>query len=338
MTGASAEFLLCGLAILIAGTVLTRCADRIAELSGLGRIFVGSVFLAAATSLPELTVDLGAVRLGSPDLAAGDLLGSSLMNLLILAVLDSAGLSPRRAFGSDSRHHATAALLTIFLTAWIGLAAASGGGGEVLGAGPFSWGVLALYALGLRIIWLEQDHAEAAAELKKPNARLARDLIRPVAGYAASALAILLAAPRLAAAADRLAVLSGLGQTFIGTTALALATSLPELVSTVVAFRIGAPDLALGNIFGSNAFNMILFLPLDLALPGSFFAAVRPVHALTAFAVIAATTLAVMGQVLKPRERRWYLEPSPELIALLIAGLLWLLYRSRDGLGSALAS
>ena len=269
------------------------------------------------------------------ELQSLDLLGSSLMNLLILAVLDSAGLSSRRAFGSDSRHHSLAALMTILLTAWVGLAAASGGGKEVFGAGLFSWSLLILYAMGLRVIWREQDGGEASAELKRPGPRLAKELAWPVAGYAAAALVILFAAPRLAAAADRLAVLSGLGQTFVGTTLLALATSLPELVATVTAFRIGAPDLALGNIFGSNAFNMVLFLPLDLAMPGPFFGAVRPVHALTAFAVIAASTLAVIGQILKPRDRRWYLEPSPELIALMIAGLLWLLYHSRDGIGPA---
>lgn len=330
MTRVITEFLFSCAAILFAGAWLTRCADKIAHLSGLGRVFVGSVFLAAATSLPELSVDLSAVHQGNPDLAAGDLLGSSLMNLLILAVLDSAGISSRRAFGADSRHHATAALLSVFLTAWVGLAAASGGGPSLLGAGPFSWGVLVIYALGMRVIWREQDPAEAAGP-KQPGPGLTKELAGPAAGYAGAALVILAAAPRLAASAERLAELTGLGQSFIGTTALALATSLPELVATFTAFRIGAPDLALGNIFGSNAFNMILFLPLDLALPGSFFGAIRPAHGLTAFAVIAATTLAVMGQVLKPRERRWFLEPSSQLMALLIAGLLWLLYHGRDG-------
>lgn len=321
------EFAVCALIIMAAGTLLTRCADSIAERSGLGRVFVGSVFLAGATSLPELGVDLSAVRLGAPDLAAGDLLGSSLMNLLILAVADAAGFTPRRAFGADSRHHALSALLAVFLTAWVGLAAASGGGREILGAGVFSWGLIVIYLIGLRVTWLDQGLSEAASELSRPSVRLARALARPLLGYAAAAAAIFFTAHRLAGAADRLATLSGLGQTFIGTTALALTTSLPELVSTVAAFRIGAPDLALGNIFGSNAFNMLLFLPLDLALPGSFFAAVRPVHAFTAFAVIAATTLGVMGQVLRPREKRWFLEPSAELIALVISGLLWLLYR-----------
>ena len=81
-----------GLAAIVAtaGTILARSADRIAAATGLGRVLVGSVLLAAATSLPELSVDVAAVRGGMTDLAAGDLLGSSLMNLLILAGVDLA--------------------------------------------------------------------------------------------------------------------------------------------------------------------------------------------------------------------------------------------------------
>lgn len=331
MTEALAVFFVSGLAILAAGTVLTRCADRIAELSGLGRVLVGSVFLAGATSLPELSVDLSAVRQGTPDLAAGDLLGSSLMNLLILAVIDAAGFSPRRAFGSDSRQHSLSALHAVFLTAWVGLAAASGGGPEFLGAGVLSWGLLAVYLVGLRLTWLDQDLEEIAPETTRPHPRFSRALLRPVLGYLAAAAVILYVAPRLAEAAERMSTLSGLGQTFVGTTALALATSLPELVSTITAIRIGAPDLAMGNIFGSNAFNMLLFLPLDWASPGPFFASLHPYHSLTAFAVISATTLGVAGQILKPREKRWFLAPSAQMIGLLIVALLWMLYRHRGG-------
>lgn len=328
MTALLLEISLYALAILGAGVVLTRCADRLAHITGLGRVFVGSVFLAAATSLPELSVDLAAVRLGSPDIAAGDLFGSSLMNLLILAALDSAGISARRAFGADSRQHALSALTAVFLTAWAGLAAEAGSGSQWLGAGGFAWMLLPLYLAGLRITWLDERLSDAAAELERPDRRLARDLAAPAAGYLAAAAALFLVGPRLAHAASRLAALSGLGETFVGTTLVALATSLPELVATVSAFRLGAPELALGNVFGSNAFNMLLFLPLDLAFPGSFFASVRPLHSMTAFAVIAVTTLAVMGQVLRPRERRWYLDPSAPLVALLTAGLLWLLFRA----------
>jgi len=84
------EFLALAAVIAPAGTFLAKSADQIAEITRLGRLLVGSVLLAAATSLPELTVDISAVRQGMPDLAVGDLFGSSLMNLLILAVLDLA--------------------------------------------------------------------------------------------------------------------------------------------------------------------------------------------------------------------------------------------------------
>lgn len=83
--------------------------------------------------------------------------------------------------------------------------------------------------------------------------------------------------PFLAQAAGQLAEASGLGGTFIGTTLVALATSLPELVATLVPICLGAADLAIGNLFGSNAFNMLL-LPLDLAFPGSLLAGVSQTH------------------------------------------------------------
>jgi cation:H+ antiporter len=82
------QFVLLAGAVAIAGSLLARSADRIAEATGLGRLLVGSLLLAGVTSLPELSVDIAAIRSGFVDLAAGDLLGSSLMNLLILAVFD----------------------------------------------------------------------------------------------------------------------------------------------------------------------------------------------------------------------------------------------------------
>ena len=88
---------------------------------------------------------------------------------------------------------------------------------------------------------------------------------------------IFLAGPRLAHVAGQLADLSGLGKTFVGTTLVALCTSLPELVASITALRMKSFDLVIGNVFGSNAFNMILFVPLDAAHPGSLFADISPV-------------------------------------------------------------
>jgi cation:H+ antiporter len=111
-------------------------------------------------------------------------------------------------------------------------------------------------------------------------------------------------APFLASAADRIATLSELEHSFVGTTLLALTTSLPELVATLAAARLGSFDLALGNIFGSNSFNMLLLVPLDLLQPGPLLSLVRPLHAVTAFGVVLATSVAVMAQLYRFEKRK----------------------------------
>ena len=135
-------------------------------------------------------------------------------------------------------------------------------------------------------------------------------LPKAILGYIAGATTIVVTAPYMAEAAGELADLTGLGGTFFGTTMVALCTSLPELVATVVSVRMGAFDLALGNIFGSNTFNMILLVPLDIASSGSLMAGVSQTHALTAFATILVTAVAVMGQLYHVEKRKRFVEPD----------------------------
>lgn len=131
----------------------------------------------------------------------------------------------------------------------------------------------------------------------------------------------------LAATAAELADRSGLGGTFVGTTLVAVTTSLPELVASLTAVRLGAVDLAIGNVFGSNAFNMIMFVPLDAAYPGSLFGAVSSAHAVTAFAVIVATAITVLGQLYHAERRLPVIEPDALLVILVIGGALALVFR-----------
>ena len=97
-------FIGAGAVVILAGTALARYGDAIAEATGLGRLWIGSVLLAGATSLPELTTGISAVRLGAVDLAVGDLFGSSLANMLILAVIDL--LPPQRQVLRQATLHA----------------------------------------------------------------------------------------------------------------------------------------------------------------------------------------------------------------------------------------
>ena len=329
-----ASFLGLATVVAAAGTILARSADRIAEVTGLGRLLVGSVLLAAATSLPELTVDIAAVRHGMPDLATGDLLGSSLMNLLILAGIDLAQRSGHRMLSREAASHALSATLSIALTGLVALAVLTAGRlppVTFLGIGGWSWAIFSAWLLGARMLFIDQRisarvAAEAAAESGAgPVAR--SGLGRPAVAFAVAAAVLVVAGPRLAAVADELARETGLGRTFVGTTLVALTTSLPELVASVAAVRMGAFDLAIGNTFGSNAFNMILFVPLDAFHPGPLFAAVNPAHAVTALAVIVATATAVLGQLYHEERRLPILEPDAVLVVLVVVGALALVSR-----------
>jgi cation:H+ antiporter len=318
--------------IVAAGVGLARFVDRLSDLTGLGRLLAGTVLAAAATSLPELSVDLSAVRQGDPDLAVGDLMGSSLFNLLVLAALDLSYYSRGRMLSRAAAAHALSGTMTIAIT---GVAAAAlllaprlgpPPVGEI-GFGPLS--ILLVYALGVRLVHFDQ-RASAGAERPALGARgRRREVARATLGYLACAAAILLAGPRLAASASDLAAATGLGSTFFGTVFVALCTSLPELVVSLEALRARAFDLAVGNLFGSNAFNMVLLAPLDLVHPGPLLAAVSPSHALTAVATMVVTAVAVLGQLYSVERRRPFLEPDALLVAALVVATLLGLYLLR---------
>lgn len=329
------QFLVCAAVIIVAGTFLSKFADAIAELTGLGRLLIGSVLLAGATSLPELTVDVSAVRLGAVDLAVGDLLGSSLMNLLILALLDFSHHSRGRMLSRQAAAHALSGSVSASLICLISLGLLTGkllGPNAVLGISPATYAIVFAYLFGVRLVFLDQRIAQrtAAEQGVQPHGSVAgMTLGKALAGFGVCAGAILLAGPFLAHAADQLATKTGLGGTFVGTTLVAFSTSLPELVSSFAALKMGAPDLAIGNIFGSNAFNMILLAPLDIVHPGPLLAAVSPSHAITCVAAVLATLVAVMGQLYQSEKRTRLIEPDAGLVILIVVGALALVYFSR---------
>jgi len=330
LTALSLQFLALAAVVAGAGTVLARAADAIAESTGLGRLLVGSVLLAAATSLPELTVDIAAVREGHADLAAGDLLGSSLMNLLILAGIDLARRNGRRMLSREAASHALSATLAIALTGLAGAAILTAGklpSVVVLGIGGWSWAILIAYLLGARMLFIDQRISARLAAETAADQPAAGPLWKPAVLFTAAAAVLVAIGPRLATTAAELAERSGLGGTFVGTTLVALTTSLPELVASLAAVRLGAVDLAIGNTFGSNAFNMILFVPLDAVYPDQLFQAVSPIHAVTALAVIVATAIAVLGQLYHAERRLPIVEPDALLMLLVIGGALALVFQ-----------
>ena len=339
-------FLGTGAVIVLAGTLLARSGDVIAARTRLGGLWVGSIFLAVATSLPELTTDIAAVRMGEPDLAAGDLFGSSMANMLILALVT---LLPagRELFARATLDHALYATLAIILTSIAAAVILASPSLTVMGVGPGSLVLVAVYLVGIRTIFRHTVIAQVAgttAETHAPvpaggvaasatNDRPDRagetrtggplPALRPtVIRFLAAALLILLAAPRFADAANDLAIITGLGTTFVGTWLVGMATSLPELATSIAAVRLGAYDLAVGNLFGSNAFNMSLFVVLDAVHDGPLLADVAPAHAISALVAIVLMAVGLSGLVYRAKRRFAMLEPSGVAMLLIyLAGL-----------------
>ncbi|UUO07327.1 hypothetical protein M4951_03225 [Blastopirellula sp. J2-11] len=324
--------------IVFAGSFMTKAADVIGEKSGLGSSLAGLVLLAAATSLPEFAININAVQLpdytNGVDLAMGNILGSSLFNLLILGIIDLAFRSKQRMFSSVSAAHALSALASIALTSILllflilhkqsldfSLSAAHIGFGSI-GIGLF-------YFFSLRLIYLDQQvAAQLEAPLIEEAAEIKMSLARAIVTYLIATVVIFVAARYLSIVADRVAVVTGLGGTFVGSTFLALTTSLPELVTTIVAVRMGASDMAIGNILGSNAFNIAIILPVDAFYTrGAILQDANIVHAFTAAAVIFVTCVATMGILYRAEKRFWLVEPDALLVVILVLASLWMIYR-----------
>lgn len=332
MTLAIVEFGIAALVIIIAGTFLSKFADEIAERTGFGRLLIGSVLLAGATSLPELTVDISAVRNGMADLALGDLMGSSLFNLLILAILDLSSHSKGRMLSRQAARHALSGNVSAALTAIVAIVLLTQpilAGGEILCVSYGLWLVALGYILGVRLIYCDQQASRIEAAATGP----ATDHVEsdswklPALGFTTSAVVIVLVGPYLAQAAGQIADSSGLGKTFIGTTLVAFSTSLPELVASLAALRMGAHDLAIGNVLGSNAFNMMLLVPLDVVHKGPMLADVSKAHAITCLSAIVATLVVVLGQLYQVERRRRFVEPDAYLVIVVVFGSLWLIYQ-----------
>src|SRR5215472_8918769 len=277
MTHAFAMMLVTGAVVVLAGILLGWSADRIANLTGLGELWIGWVLLAGATSVPEFVTDTSAVRIHAANLAGGDLFGSSLTNMAILAVLalSFASGSEKGSTGDKSRGAARpdspdlfnaglAILLTVLGTAFTLFHSNIG----TSGVRPESLSLLVLWIVGTRILYKRQQaqcHEQgAAASLARENLtdRLSH-ASWPILIFVSGAGIIFLVAPIFARSAQQFSAVSRWGDSFVGTWLVGFSTALPDLVSSVTACRLGAFDLAVASLSGSCAFNMVVFFVMD---------------------------------------------------------------------------
>jgi cation:H+ antiporter len=314
--------------IAFAGTGLSRYGDILAEKWGLGRTWVGFILLATVTSLPELVTGLSSVTVAdAPDLAVGDVLGSCAFNLLIFAMLDlqegGKALSSRASVG-----HVLSAAFGILLLSVISLSLVAGNRIVLpsLGwVGIPSVAILGIYLVAAKVVYSYEKRQiagfvrEIAEELHYRGVTAGRAMTM----YGVHAALVVGAAGALPWAGAEIARSTGLGQTFVGSAFLAVATSLPEVVVSLAAARIGAVDLAIGNLLGSNIFNACILAVDDLFYaPGPIYGAVTASHAIPALTAIAMTGAAVAGLVYRAEKKRFPL--AWDSVAMVLAYILGL--------------
>lgn len=266
-----AQFLACAGFIVGAGVFLVKFGDAIAERTGLGQLWAGAILVATATSLPELFTGIGSVLIFDvPDLAVGTLLGSCVINLLILVVLDMLA-GPRSFFDGVNPAYIVEAAFALVLTVIVALGLFLA---DELRGFPWIWPgsllVPVVYVFAVRVTMREGRYPPFVQDLDTyrdtptpaDGPKRIPSLRHALVGYGVSAAIVIAASLWLPGVAEGIAEGTGLGTTVIGGILVALTTSLPEIVTTVAAFRIGAADMAFSNVIGSNLFN-ILVLALD---------------------------------------------------------------------------
>jgi cation:H+ antiporter len=324
----AAIFALSAGVVVAAGIALALAGDVIASRTGLGGLFVGMLLLAAATSLPELVTDVSAVLAGAPDLAVGDLFGASMANMAILALIDL--MHRGQVWFATGLGHARLASIAIALTAVILLGITAPTGLRIGWIGIES--VIVVVGYVLAAAWIRRSgDPRPDGELLEPigiEDELPRRSLRgAVAVFAFAALLILLAAPVMARSAQGIAEETGVAETFIGVTLLALATTLPELVTSVTAVRIGAYALAVGNLFGSNALNATIVFFADAAhTDGPILAIVSTQQVVAGLGAILLMAIALGGIVHGARLRFERGEPDALLVLVTYVVLLAVLW------------
>lgn len=243
--------LICGglLALLAGGEALVRGAVIVAQRAGLSPMVIGLTLVGFGTSAPELMTSMFAAADGLPGIALGNVIGSNIANILLILGL-SALIAPVAAKGVLGRD----GWVMLAVTAFAVFLLFSGTIGR--GAGLFSLALLAAY-----LAWTLLSGAADDEDLPEGGA-----LWQGFAFFVVGLVGVILGASWLVDGASAIASAFGVSDAVIGLTIVAVGTSLPELVTSIMAARRGQGAIAVGNVIGSNIFNVLGILGITAAV------------------------------------------------------------------------
>jgi cation:H+ antiporter len=291
-------FLLSAIIVVGAGVKLSEYGDALAAVTGLGRSFIGLTLLAFFTSLPELISTIGAISLvDNPDLAFGNVYGSNMFNMFTIFLLD-AWFRKTDVYVGISESNILSGLYAALLTALTLI-------GFFLKLSIF--GFIGIVSPVVLIVFFYSSYISfkvvSPGEDDDDENDIAMTTSQVIIRLAVTAVIIVGAGLMLSKTADVVAIKTGLGGSFVGAFMLAVVTSLPEVSACYGAIRVGSVNMALGNLFGSNVFNMAIIPIADFVYgKGVIFEHVSQGHIVSAIFAIIAVLIPVIG--IREREFR----------------------------------
>jgi cation:H+ antiporter len=302
----------------VAGIGLSKATDVLDVRLGLGDALGGLVLLSVAGSLPELAITVSAAAGGHLDLAAGNLIGGIAVQTMVLLICDFVvGRERPLTYLVGALSPVLEGLLVVLVVSGVLM-------GALLKPSTAIGGVVSPGSLGIVLIWLlgvfvinrvrKNPRWQVTAEGAHPGRRRRREP-RPagqphpyanrstaqVAGIFGAACAVTLGAGvLLEISGNTLADRAGLNGVIFGATVLATATALPEISSGIAAVRLGDNALALGDIFGGNAFQLTLFLVADVVAEAPVLPTAGPQNAWLASLGVSLTAIYSMGVIIRP--------------------------------------
>lgn len=324
-------YAICALIIFFAGKKLSLYGDIIADISGWGKAWVGLVLMASVTSLPELMVGISSATIvESADLAVGDVLGSCAFNLFILAAMDLFVGGRKPIFSLASSSHILSAVLGVILLALVGFGLFLPREFTLspwIGLSSILFGII--YFFSMRLIYLvEQQKSLEEISVAKAQNKHQITLSGAVKSYVFYAVIIIMTALALPYFGEQIAEQTGMSKSVVGTLFLATSTSLPELAVSIASVRMGAIDLAIGNLLGSNLFN-ILILAIDdvFYTKGLLLKDASENNLVSVLSTIIMASVIIIGLNIKSRAKRFILAWDAALILAIYVLNLFLLFR-----------
>mgnify|MGYP000161666485 FL=1 len=247
-------------------------ASGLARKLGIPQLVIGLTIVAMGTSLPEAAVSISAALRGNAEITIGNIVGSNILNILVILGV-TALIATLKVADSTVRYEIPFMIVVTFVLLWLGYT-----GGQVTWLeGVILWVLFLLY---LRYLYM------MAKKGKEEEREVEQLSTAKIIGLILAGVVMIVAGSNFAVeGASNLAKALGISQRFIGLTIVALGTSLPELVTSVSAARKHNADIAIGNIVGSNIFNILFIVGTTALITPVTFASGFVVDTLIAAAV-----------------------------------------------------